>query len=140
MSEEDIDEILIIEKTSFSYPWTKSLFINELKNPYSHAYLLRTHENRVIGYIIFWLIMDEGHILNVAIHPEYRNKGFGSLLIKFSLDYLVKNSGKVMTLEVRKSNIHAIALYRKFGFRVVNIRKNYYISNREDAFVMEREF
>jgi ribosomal-protein-alanine N-acetyltransferase len=84
--------------------------------------------------------MDEGHILNIAIHPEYRNKGFGSLLIKFSLDYLLKNSGRIMTLEVRKSNIQAIALYRKFGFRVVGIRKNYYISDREDALVMEREF
>lgn len=140
MHEKDIDEILIIERASFSYPWTKSLFVNELKNPYSHAYLLRTHDNRVIGYIIFWLIMDEGHILNIAIHPEYRNKGFGSLLIKFSLDYLLKNSGRIMTLEVRKSNIQAIALYRKFGFRVVGIRKNYYISDREDALVMEREF
>lgn len=140
IKEKDIDDILAIERVSFSYPWTKSMFINELKNPYSHAHLIRTHLNQVIGYIVFWVIMDEGHILNIAIHPEYRNKGYGSLLLKFSLDYLYKNSGKVMTLEVRRSNIQAIALYKKFGFRVVGIRKNYYISNREDAFVMEKEF
>ncbi len=95
MREEDIDKVLIIERLSFSNPWTKSIFLDELRNPYSHAYLLRTHDGEVIGYIIFWVIMDEGHILSIAVHPEYRNRGFGSLLLKFSLDYLVKNSGRV---------------------------------------------
>lgn len=140
MLEEDLDEVFEIEKLCFSYPWTKSLFINELKNPYSHAYVLRSHEHKVIGYIIFWIIMEEGHILNIAIHPEWRNKGYGSLLLKFSLDILRRHSGKVMTLEVRKSNIPAISLYKKFGFKIVGIRKNYYISNGEDALVMEKEF
>ncbi len=140
MSKEDIDKVLIIERLSFPDPWPKSLFLDELKNPYSHTYLLKIHDGQVIGYIIFWMIMDEGHILSMAIHPEHRNKGFGSLLLKFSLDYLIKNSGKVMTLEVRKSNVQAIALYKKFGFRIVGIRKNYYTNNREDALMMKKEF
>lgn len=140
MKEEDLDDVLSIERVSFSTPWTKSLFINEMRNPYSHPFVLKTANGRVIAYIVFWLIMDEGHILNIAVHPRYRKMGFGSLLIKYSLDFLLKNSGKVMTLEVRRSNIAAIALYKKFGFRVVAIRKNYYIKDREDALVMEKEF
>jgi len=140
MTEDDINDVLSIERVSFSHPWTKSLFMDELKNPYSHSYVLKTHKGEIIGYIIFWIIMDEGHILSIAVHPSYRNMGYGSLLLKFSLDLLQKKAGKVMTLEVRRSNIPAISLYRKFGFRVVGIRKNYYINNREDALVMEKEF
>jgi len=139
MNDQDIDEVLAIEQLSFPVPWNRQLFKQEIRNPYSRSYVLRISSGTVTGYLIFWLVMDEAHILNIAVHPGYRSLGFGNMLMGFAMDQIETGGGKTITLEVRRSNSVAISMYRKFGFTSVGIRKNYYVSSNEDALIMEKK-
>ncbi len=90
----------------------------------------------VVGFVIFWLVHDEVHILNVAIHPTVRRQGIGRLLMVEALERGRANGASLVTLEVRRSNFGALGLYRDLGFRPVGIRPNYYVDEGEDAVVM----
>ncbi|MEN8904586.1 MAG: ribosomal protein S18-alanine N-acetyltransferase [Clostridiales bacterium] len=131
----NINEILEIEKLSFSTPWTKKIFENELINEKSY-YICATINNIVVGYIGVWIILDECHIMNLAVHPEYRGLGIASLLIENIIFYCHKLKVLNITLEVRKSNVIAQNLYKKFDFKSEGIRKSYYEDNKEDALIM----
>ena len=131
-----IDEVVEIENLSFSLPWSRNSFMEEItKNKYAR-YLTAKIGEKVVGYAGMWKIIDEGHITNIAVHPEYRSQGVGKALLE-SIIRLAK-SEKILriTLEVRKSNIIAQALYLKYGFKVEGIRYNYYEDNGEDALIM----
>jgi ribosomal-protein-alanine N-acetyltransferase len=132
---EDIKRVLEIEKISFKDPWSRFAFESELLNVDS-VFLKALIDNEMIGYIIVRKMFDEFHIMNIAVIPEHRKKGVAQEL----LDHVIKNlsSGKLLLLEVRKSNRAAIALYQKNGFRVLHTRKAYY-SDGEDAVVMTKE-
>ncbi|MBI9011275.1 MAG: ribosomal protein S18-alanine N-acetyltransferase [Clostridiales bacterium] len=132
----DLDQVMLLELACFSVPWTKEAFESELlKNQLAH-YIVIEEDNEIIGYGGVWYIMDEGHITNVAIHPEHRKKGLGKKLVQGMIDAAISHEINHMTLEVRKSNVAAIALYEHMGFEVAGVRPKYYTDNNEDALIM----
>lgn len=136
MGLEDLDDVMEVEQKSFSIPWTREAFYNEIENNSFASYLVVEHEERVIGYCGVWIIVDQAHITNVAILPEMRGNGLGHLMMKSMITLAIEMGAATMTLEVRVSNEPAQRLYRKLGFQNGGIRKNYYSDNQEDALVM----
>ena len=135
VSLDDLDDIIEIEKLSFVSPWTKRLFEETLISPISSSFIMK--KNRAtLGYIILYSVADEAHILNIAVHPQYRGKGCASSLIKHVLDYFEEKDVHDFFLEVREGNIGAIRLYKRFGFEKIGKRKKYYSETNEDALVM----
>lgn len=139
MKEADLSEVLKIEDQSFSDPWSCNMFKAELSNTFSNIWLARDGNGALMGYICFWIIEDEAHILDLAVDPVYRGKGVGSLLMSASLDYWDRESIRVVYLEVRESNMTARNLYEKFGFKIMMKRVKYYRRPVEDAFIMGLE-
>lgn len=137
MTRDDIDDILEISNCSFAIPWSKNSFELELKNTFA-KYIIAKHNNKVIGFGGMWLIIDEGHITNIAVHPEYRKFGVGSAILEKMISFSKENNIIGLTLEVRTSNIAAQNLYSKFDFKEEGIRKKYYEDNGEDAIIMWR--
>ncbi|MBI4688748.1 MAG: ribosomal protein S18-alanine N-acetyltransferase [Nitrospirae bacterium] len=135
MKEEDIQSVLEIERMSFSTPWSETSFYNEIYNPHSTAKIAVIKE-RVAGYICAKQVSDEGHILNLAVHPEFRRKWIASALVEDVLKNLKDNGCRFLYLEVRSSNYAAKRLYDGFGFKIIGTRKGYYNEPREDAIIM----
>jgi len=135
MKEEDIDDILDISSLSFSISWSKNSYIQELTNPIAR-YLVAKIDNKVVGFIGTWIVLDESHITNIAVHPNYRKQGIGSKLLKEFLDYCKSQGCVAYTLEVRSGNKAARALYGKYNFKQDGVRKGYYEDNKEDAIIM----
>ncbi|NLC69636.1 MAG: ribosomal protein S18-alanine N-acetyltransferase [Clostridiaceae bacterium] len=134
-----VDDIINIENLSFKIPWTRNAFLQELGNRSFTIYLSAKAGDRVVGYAGMWKIVDEGHITNIAVHPEFRGIGIGSMLLE-ALKKRAKKEGIVkMTLEVKKSNEAALKLYTKHGFIPAGIRKGYYAEDGEDAIIMWNE-
>ena len=134
-SSNDIDSIERIENESFSNPFKKADLLYEIsENPVSKFYVLES-EGRVVGYIDFWITFTSATIDKIAIEKKSRNMGFAGKLLEFSLSILKENDVEFYTLEVRKSNVAAVNLYKKFGFNEVTIKKNYY-DDGEDAIYM----
>lgn len=136
MNLEDIDQIMVVEQESFTLPWSRVAFYNELVlNQYAH-YLVLEVDERIVGYCGVWIVVDEAHITNIALLPEYRGKKLGEALLRKVMDFAREKGATKMTLEVRVSNHVAQSLYRKLGFQGGAIRKGYYTDNHEDALVM----
>ena len=130
--------ILAIEIQSFSNPWSESAFRGEIQNkgisfPMG---IYREADQRLIGYIIYWQIGPEVQINNVAVDPEFRRKGLGDAALKLVLDQVKERGATFVTLEVRPSNVPALTLYKKYGFEILGVRKDYYTHPDEDAYVM----
>jgi len=141
MTVEDLDGVLRIERASFPNPWTREQFVHELGNPVSNAYTINIAQGRgeqLAGYVIFWLVHGEAHILDIAVAPEHRRAGVARTLLSAVLDKMRASMVFEVFLEVRRSNAAARALYREFGFREVYERKRYY--GDEDAVVMSFSF
>jgi ribosomal-protein-alanine N-acetyltransferase len=138
MAGEDLDEVMKIEEVSFSSPWSRGMFLSELKdNPFSNlltAKLIDSHQ--IIGYSCFWIVFGEVHIMNLAVHPDWRRKGIATRLVEKAISTSHQHAVKKLHLEVRRSNEPARRLYEKFGFQVVAVRSNYYAQPREDALLM----
>ena len=139
MVAEDIPAILEIEQASFTTPWSETSFFNELKKPGSFLKVAKKG-GRVVGYACGGRIIDEGHILDIAVHPEYRRLGIASALASLIIGRLKEEGCRFIFLEVRASNDHAKEMYEKFGFEVLGTRKNYYVSPVEDAVIMVLKF
>jgi ribosomal-protein-alanine N-acetyltransferase len=136
----DIPAVVDVEYQSFPIPWTAAAFRNELTNNMLAKYMVLTINGVVAGYAGMWLIVDEAHVTNVAIHPDFRGQGLGEQLMH-ELGRVAAYMGmRAMTLEVRVSNVRAIRLYTKMGFEEAGVRKGYYSDNGEDALVMWRTF
>lgn len=136
MTVDDVDQVYEIEKLSFTLPWTKDAFYNEM-NLNDHAYyVIAETEEGIVGYCGMWLVMDEAHVTNIAIHPKHRGKKMGGGLMQAAIDVAKAQGAVLMTLEARVSNTVAQNLYRKLGFKNGGIRKRYYTDNYEDAIVM----
>lgn len=132
----DIDGVMEIEYASFAIPWSREAFEEELTNNKHAVYIVAKQDNKVIGYGGMWKVLEEGHITNIAVHPDFRRMRVGYAIVE-ALTQIAKNKGiGSMTLEVRENNIAAQGLYRKFGFEVVGRRKKYYADNNEDALIM----
>ncbi len=138
MREEDLPEVLAIERLCFSNPWSRETFQGEIQNRAISFPLVVIHreEKRIVGYVVFWQVGDEAQINNVAVHPDYRGRGYGELAMRYVLERLRENRVHFVSLEVRVSNQPAISLYRKLGFTILGVRKNYYTRPDEDAYVM----
>lgn len=136
MQMEDLQAILEIERTSFSTPWSLQAFKAELKDNEYARYLCLELEGQVIGYMGLWFILDEGHITNIAIAPNFRGQHWGEYLMRSMMGRMVEQGMERMTLEVRASNSPAQSLYKRLGFATAGVRKGYYADTQEDALIM----
>ncbi len=135
MKKDDLDGVYEVERNSFSSPWTKPMLADEISNSNAH-YMVIEAEGKILGYGGFWKIIDEAHITNVAIHPDYRGRGYGRSLVSALIQRAKDFNIIAMTLEVRVSNEIAISLYENFDFISAGVRKKYYQDNNEDALIM----
>jgi len=136
----DLDAVLAIERASFPTPWSRYAYLSELlENDRAYYLVARMNDRRVAGYIGIWLIIDEGHITTVAVHPAHRGRGIGGRLL-IAAEAIARDRGALrVTLEVRVSNTVAHNLYRKIGYKDAGIRPGYYRDNNEDAIIMWKE-
>ena len=141
LTKEDLPGIFEVEKESFPIPWPISSFEEELNNLLA-TYLVAKQDEKIIAYIGMWFVMDECHIMNIAVLKEYRRQGIASTLINEMFRLCKEHETHYVMLEVRKNNIPAQELYQKFGFTQEVIRKEYYKNpdgTHEDAIVMSME-
>ena len=131
----DLEQVTAIERASFRRPWKPGGFRTEMEREPSVCLVARDGFT-VLGYLIFWRLPPEIHILNIAVHPKARARGLGTLLMDYLTEYAREYKMELIHLEVRPSNLAAIALYRKAGFETVGCRKNYYAEDHEDALLM----
>jgi len=136
MRPEDVPEVLSIERASFTTPWSGTLFMNEIYKPLSVAKVMRSGEN-IVGYICADQVLDEGHILNVTVHPEHRRRGMAAHMVAHVIGLLAGRACKTIFLEVRISNEAALRMYEKSGFSMITVRKRYYTAPEEDAVIMK---
>jgi ribosomal-protein-alanine N-acetyltransferase len=136
----DLDEVIVIEQAIFSSPWTKEMFYSEFfDNPLSFSFVARFGD-RVIGYLFYWEVSGEFHLMDIGVDHAWQRKGIGERLIKKVIQMgFDKGIGKVI-LEVRSSNHSALLLYQKLHFYQIGIRKHYYHSPQEDAVVLQYDF
>jgi len=141
MRVEDLDEVLAIERASFPHPWSHHAFIYELReNRVARLWVGRGAEepdSPVVAYLCLWLIADEVHVTNFAVHPSHRHRGIGRQLMATLLELYRQQGATRAALEVRPSNHDARRLYEAFGFRQVGLRRGYYFDTGEDALLME---
>ena len=150
MSKEEIKKIKIVkmvpddvpmvfaleERVNPKHHWSKDSFYNELSNKLASYFSIKDEKKNILAYIGFWQIIEEAHVTNLAVDPDYRRNGFASILLLKTIEECYKNMVKFITLEVRESNTAAINLYEKFLFSSVGVRKNYYQDNGENALIM----
>lgn len=135
MSEDDLPDVLDIETISSVRPWTRRAFYEELYNPHSFVFVCLL-EGRMTAYICISQVIDEGHILKISVHPNYRRFGIATRLMNHALSFLRSNGCRRVFLEVRTGNRPAIEMYRKIGFDEVRRRIAYYREPTEDALEM----
>jgi [ribosomal protein S18]-alanine N-acetyltransferase len=131
----DLDEVMEIERLAFRNPWSRQIFIEELERSWAHLEVVRDGP-RVAAFCNYWLVRDEVHLLNIAVHPDARHHGHAARLMAHIIEFGRRHRCRYVTLEVRRSNRGAVKLYRSFGFRPVGIRAHYYVEDGEDAIVM----
>ncbi len=136
MRVEHLPRVLEIERVSFPTPWPQDAYLQEIRGNRLASYIVAKVEEEVVGYAGMWVILDEAHITTIAVDPRYRRQSIGERLLLALIEEAIRRGARWMTLEVRKSNTAAQALYRKYGFRDIGVRRGYYSDNREDAIVM----
>ncbi len=135
MEEKDIPYVHEIEGRIFSRPWSKEDFRKSIQDPHN-IYLVVEQDGEIIAYCGLWGVAGEGQINNVAVESSYRNRGIGRKMLQSLIDIGRNNGLKSFTLEVRVSNLSAIALYHRLGFQAAGIRKSFYEAPKEDALIM----
>lgn len=135
MKHKDIDDICVLENEAFTIPWQRGAFEDEMLNDLAY-YTVCELNGKIIAYGGMWLVLDEAHVTNIAVKKEYQKMGIGGKLMDKMFASAKARGAKYMYLEVRKSNSAAYDLYKKKGFMVEGVRKNYYPDNSEDAIVM----
>lgn len=141
MRERDLEEVLAIENSSFQSPWTRGMFLSDLDvNPFARSVVARfPGESKIIAYACFWIVMEELHLMNLAVHPDRRRQNIGEELARWVLNMGYEKKCRTAMLEVRESNRPARQLYEKLGFKVIGVRRGYYRDPKEDALVMQIE-
>ena len=135
----DLDAIDRIERASYPAPWSRSMFVSELAKPSSLSLAAIADNGDLVGYLVLSRYVDAWHVMNVAVDPAWRRHGIAASLLGRLLADTSGDAERGHTLEVRVSNLAAIRLYERFGFRSRGIRRGYYTDNREDALVMWRD-
>jgi ribosomal-protein-alanine N-acetyltransferase len=136
----DLNAVVEIEGLSFPRPWTREYFVEEMQRSWARVEVLcERADGPVVAFCDYWLVADEVDIHNIATHPEARRRGHAARLLRHILEQGRLAAFRLATLEVRKSNLGAQALYASFGFQVIGTRPRYYEDNDEDAIVMTLE-
>jgi ribosomal-protein-alanine N-acetyltransferase len=139
MTVEDIPAVVALDHMSFNLPWPERSFRFELtNNPASRCWVAEA-DDRIVGMIVNWLLVDEVHVATIATHPEFRRQGIAKKLLSHSLRYMSGEGAVSSVLEVRESNTAAREMYRKFGYEDTGRRRAYYKDNNEDAILMMLE-
>lgn len=134
----DLDEVMVIERTAFRFPWSAGFFRQELQVACARS-ILAEADGKIIGYVLFWLLPGAIDIHNIAVHVDFRRRGIARVLLGRVIDEARRQSIVHIMLEVRKSNLPAQKLYETVGFLTVGLRKGYYSDNGEDALAMTLE-
>ena len=140
-----LDQILDIEQEAFSAPWTRVMFEAEVVgNPFSRMFVAtpideQGPQERIVGYLCYWIVFEELRLLNVAVRPSWRRQGVARRFVQYALHEARSQDVERALLEVRDSNVAAQALYESFGFREYGIRAGYYANPEEDAILMRLE-
>ena len=140
MTMEDIDDVLKVEESCFHIPWTRTDFEREVSENKMAIYFVAKVDGKIAGYAGMWHVVNEGQITNVAVAPEYRQLGIGSLFMEEFIKVAQEREMIGITLEVKISNYTAQKLYTKYGFKPEGFRKNYYKDTNEDAVIMWKYF
>ena len=140
MTQADIDNVIAIEAASYGeHHWSKESFFNELSNELARYYCAFNDNGNLMGYAGTWQILEEAHLTNIAVSPDFRRRKVAESMLAVVIDECRNNGIKYITLEVRVSNTPAINLYEKYGFKSLGTRKGYYQNNNEDALIMWTE-
>lgn len=140
MQSADMGEVMAVERSAYAAGWPVTAFERELtQNAMARYVVLRAPEGGVAGFAGLWLMVDEAHVVTVAVLPEERRKQYGRALVHALMTVAIEHQMALATLEVRTSNEAARALYRAYGFYEVGTRKKYYSDNHEDAVIMTTE-
>ncbi len=136
-TEEDLDQVVAIERASIVPPWTRAAFAAELTKPSGKFWVLTDDETdkKVMAYAVFSFPAEQAHLVTFAVHPEERRKGLGLYLLRRLIQYVMRKQGDSIVLEVRKSNTAAVQLYQGLGFIVIHTIPKFY-PDGEDAFSM----
>ncbi|MBQ6456973.1 MAG: ribosomal protein S18-alanine N-acetyltransferase [Mogibacterium sp.] len=135
----DVPALARIERESFAHPWSAEQITRDIVANDRAFVAVAVLDGEPVGYADMWIVAGEAQLYNIAVAPEYRGAGIGSILMKYMAKTAARAGCRTMTLEVRRSNEPAISMYRKGGFRDSGIRKGYYADNKEDAVLMDRE-
>ncbi len=135
MTKDDADAVAELELKCFAMPWSRADFFREVKNELAE-YVVGELDKKIVAYAGAWVSFDQAEVMHVAVTPELRGQGVGTILFGELIKAVKERGAKSITLEVRPSNIAAIKLYENFGLRSVGRRKNYYRDNDEDALIM----
>ena len=135
MTQEDADAVATIEEKSFAMPWKREDFWHEAKNELA-TYIVGELDGKIVAYAGAWVSFNQAEVMSVAVEPEYRAQGIGTILFGELIKAVKARGATAITLEVRPSNTAAIKLYKSFGLRSVGRRKGYYLDNGEDALIM----
>jgi ribosomal-protein-alanine N-acetyltransferase len=141
MAPSHLPHVLEIERLSFPTPWSPGLFLHELKLPFSRVRVAHTSGNgnsALVGYVCWWLVAEEAHILNLAVHPDHRRRGIAATFVDLVVADATEQKATCVTLEVRRDNVPAQELYGRFGFDECGVRRNYY-GRGDDAIIMTRQ-
>lgn len=136
MTTADVAQVHAIEEATFAMPWSYQSLMDEMERNACARYLVAEENGEIIGYAGAWAIMDEAHITNVAVRKDWRGEGVGRALMDALMQYLANLGADYITLEVRRSNQVAQALYQSLGFVELGVRKHYYEDNGEDALLL----
>jgi len=128
--------VIAIEQQTNARPWSLGLFMGELRMPTSRAYVVALDRHHVVGFSGLMVTGDEGHVTNIAVHPDFRRMGIAARMMVATMREAIERGVTAVTLEVRASNTPAQELYRRFGFAPGGIRRNYYAEVGEDALIM----
>ena len=139
MELQDVPQIAELEKVCFSDPWSEKSIVSELDNPLS-CWLVAVSGEQVVGYVGSQTVLDGSDMMNIAVSPDFRRKGIAESLIEALISFLHERGSRCLILEVRASNVPAIALYEKLGFLEIGRRRNYYRNPKEDALILRKEW
>jgi ribosomal-protein-alanine N-acetyltransferase len=140
MDIQDLDEVFSIEASSSPSPWSRNSFAEEMQNSFAHCFVMKRgngSEQRVIGFICFRNVIEESELLDMGVHPEYREMGIGKKLMQFYIDFSHRRGIHTFYLEVNVSNQSAIHLYQSFAYQFSGVRKKFY-QGKSDALLMTK--
>jgi [ribosomal protein S18]-alanine N-acetyltransferase len=141
MNVQDLEDVFSLETSSSLTPWSKNMFIKEMQNHFSHCFVIKTGKpppQPVIGFICFRNVADESELLNICVHPQYRQLGIGKKLMEYYMEFCSRKGIKTFYLEVDSSNVSAIHLYQCFCYQYFGMRKNFY-QGKFDALLMMKK-